>query len=65
MNKEKEVDVVDSREVELELTEKVDNLIIMCKIRESPIRNMMTKARLNGKVVIITKKVLVPVINIR
>ena len=35
MNKDKEVEVVDSREVEIEPMEKVVDLTIMCKIREN------------------------------
>ena len=59
MNKDKEVKVVDSREAEVDLMEKVADLIILCKIRENLNIKMMTKVRLNGKVVILTKEVLV------
>ena len=58
MNKDKEVDVVDSREVEVDLMEKVATLTILCRIKENLNRRMMKKIRLSGKVVIHTEKVL-------
>ena len=36
MKKDKEVEVVDSREAEVDLMEKVEDLKILCKIRENP-----------------------------
>ena len=59
MNKDKKVDVVDSREVEGDPMEKVLDLTIMCKTRKNMSGRMKIKARLNGKVVIPTKLVLV------
>ena len=59
MNKDKEVEVVDSREEEVDLMEKVGDLIIWCKIRENMNGRMMTKEILSGKVVILTEEVLV------
>ena len=58
MNKDKEVEGVDSREVEVDLMEKVADLKIMCKIRENLNGRMMTKMRPSGKVVVLTKEVL-------
>ena len=52
MNNEKEVKVVDSREVEVDL-------IVLCKIRENLNERMMIKERPSGKVVILTNEVLV------
>ena len=59
MNKEKEVEVVDSREAEVDLMEKVADLTILCRIKENLNGRMMTKARPNGKVVILTKEALI------
>ena len=53
MNKDKEVEMVDSREAEVDLMEKVVDLTIMCKIRANLNRRVMTKARPSGKVVIL------------
>ena len=49
MNKDKKVEVEDSREEEVDLMEKVENMN----------GRMLIKARLSGKVVILTKEVLV------
>ena len=58
MDKEKEVEVVDfietdvdSREIEVDF-ENVEDLKILCKIRENLNGKMMTKERPSGKVVI-------------
>ena len=59
MNKDKEVDVVDSREAEVDIMEKVVDLIVLCRIKENRNGRMMTKARLNGKVVILTEEALI------
>jgi len=48
--------VVDSREVEVDLMEKVVDLTVLCKIRENLNRRMMKKARLSGKVVILMRR---------
>ena len=56
MNKYKEVEVVDSREAEVDLMEKVEDLIVMCKIRENMNGRMMIKERPSGKVVIPTEE---------
>ena len=58
MNKDREVEVVDSREVEVDLMEKVVDLTILCRIKESLNGRVMTKARPNGKVVILTEEAL-------
>ena len=59
MDKEKEVEVVevietevDSREIEANLIENAEDLKILCKIRKNMNGKMMTKERLSGKVVI-------------
>ena len=59
MNKDKEVEVVDSREAEVDLMEKVENLTVLCNIRENLNGRMMIKARPSGKVVILTEEILV------
>ena len=59
MNKEKEVEVENSRELKVDLTVKVEDLIILYKIKTNLNGRMMTKARLNGKVVILTKEALI------
>ena len=51
--------MVDSREAEVDLMEKVVDLTIMCKIRENMSGKVMTKARPNGKVAILTEEILV------
>ena len=50
MNKDKEVEVVDSREAKVDLIEKVADLTILYKIRK--------KTRPSGKVVVHTEEVL-------
>ena len=60
MNKDNEVEVVDSREVEVDLMEKVADLIVLCRIKGNLNGRMMTKERMNGKVVIFIEEVLVP-----
>ena len=59
MNKDKEVEVVDSKEVEVDVMEKVADLTILCRIKANLNGRMMTQARLSGKVLILTKVVLV------
>ena len=59
MNKEEEVEVIDSREVVVDLMKKVVDLTILCKIRENLNGKVMKKERINGKVVILTKEVLI------
>ena len=59
MNKDKEVEVVDSREAEVDLIEKVSNLIVLCRIKENLNRRVMTKERLNVKVVILIEEALI------
>ena len=61
MNKEKEVDVIDSREVEVDLMEKVEDLTNFCKKRENLIVRMKIKARLGGKMEIPIEVVLDPI----
>ena len=58
MKKYKEVEVVESREVEVDLKVKVADLIMLYKIKENLNGRMMTKIRPSGKVVIHTKEVL-------
>ena len=53
MNKDKEVEVVDSKEAEVDLMVKVADLTILSKIRENLNGKVMSKTRLNGKVVIL------------
>ena len=55
MNKGKEVEVIDSREAEVDLMEKVVDLTVLCRIKENLNGRVMTKARPNGKVVILTE----------
>ena len=50
--------MVDSREVEVDLMEKVEDLTIFSKIRENLNGRMMTKIRQSGKVVVLTEEVL-------
>ena len=54
----KEVEVVDSEEVEVDLLEKVADLIVLCRIKANLNGRMMTKIRLNGNVVVHTEEVL-------
>ena len=56
MNKGKEVKVVDSREVEVDRMERVVDLTVLCRIKENLNGRVMTKARPNGKVVILTEE---------
>ena len=58
MRKDKEVEVVDSREVEVDLMVKVVDLTILCRIKENLDGRMMTKKRSSGKVVAHTEEVL-------
>ena len=58
MNKDKEVELVDSREAEVDLMEKVADLTILCRIKANLNGRVMTKARPNGKVVILTEEAL-------
>ena len=58
MNKDKEVEVVDSRQIKADLMEKVADLMVLCKIRENLKGRMMLRERPSGKVVILTKEVL-------
>ena len=57
MSKDKEVEVVDSREAEVDLMVKVADLTILCKIKENMNGKMMTKTRPSGKEVAPTKEV--------
>ena len=50
--------MVDSREVEVDLVEKIVDLTILCKIKENLNGRMMTKARPSGKVVVHIEEVL-------
>lgn len=52
MNKDKEV------EAKVDLIEKVQDLIVLCKVKENLNGRMMTKTRLSGKVVVHTEEVL-------
>ena len=58
MDKDKEVEVVDSREEEVDPMEKVVDLKKLCKIRENLNGRMMTKTRPSGKEGAHTKEVL-------
>ena len=58
MNKDKEVEVVDSREGKVDLMEKVADLTIFCMIKENLKGKMMTKTRPSGKVVVQIEEVL-------
>ena len=51
--------MVDSREAEVDLMEKVVHLTILCRIKENLNGRVMKKARLNGKVVILTEEALI------
>ena len=51
--------MVDSREAEVGLVVKVEDLTVLCKIRENINERMMIKERLSGKVVILAEEVLV------
>ena len=58
MNKDKEVEVVDFREVEVDLIVKVEYLKKLCTIKENMNGRMMKNTRLSGKVVVHTEEVL-------
>ena len=58
MSKDKEVEVVDSREAEVDLMVKVVDLTIPCMIKENMNEKMMTKTRLSGNVVVHIEEVL-------
>ena len=47
------------KEVEVDLMEKVADLIILCRIKGNMNGRMMKKIRLSGKVVVLSKEVLV------
>ena len=51
--------MVDSREAKVDLMEKVVDLTILCRIKENLNGRVMIKARLNGKVVILTEEALI------
>ena len=51
--------MVDSREEEVDLMEKMTDLTILCKIRENLNGRMMKKARPSRKVVVLIEEVLV------
>ena len=59
MEKDKEVEVVDSKEVEEDLMVSVVDLIVLCKIKANLNGRMMKKTRPSGKVEVHTKEVLV------
>ena len=61
MNKDKEVEVVDSREAEVDLTMEMKNLIILCNSNENLNGKVKTKARQSGNVVIPTKVETIPI----
>ena len=58
MNKDKEEEVVDSREAKVYLMEKVVDLTVLCRIKENINGRMMKKKRPSRKVVIHTEEVL-------
>ena len=60
MSKDKEVEVVDSREAEVDLMVMVADLTILCRIKANLNGRMMTKIGLSGKEVAHTKEVLDP-----
>ena len=59
MNKDRKVEVVDSREAEVDPMEKVIDLTIILKIRANLNRRMTIKARLSGNVAILIEELLV------
>lgn len=59
MRKDREVEVVDSREADVDHIEKVVDLKILHKKKENMSEKVMRKTRLSGKVVIPTEEVLV------
>ena len=50
--------MVDSREAEVDLMEKVVDLTVLCRIKANLNGRVMTKARSNGKVVILIEEAL-------
>ena len=64
MTIDKEVEVVDSREVEVDLMEKVADLIVLCMIKENLNGKMMAKTRLSGKVVVITEEEVILILEV-
>ena len=58
MNKDKEVEVVDSREAEVDVMVKVVDLKVLYKIKENLNGGMMTKTRPSGKEVAHIEEVL-------
>ena len=50
--------MVDSKEAEVDLMDKVTDLKILCRIKANLNGRMMTKVRLNGNVVILIEEVL-------
>ena len=61
MNKDKEVEVVESREAEVDLTMEMADLIILCKIKENLNEKVKKKARQSGKVVFPTEVETIPI----
>ena len=51
--------MVDSREAEVDLMEKVEDLIVLCRIKANINRRMMRKIGSSGKVVVHTEEVMV------
>ena len=58
MNKDKEVEVVDSREAEVDLMEKVADLTILCRIKVNLNGRMTIRTRPSGKEVVHIEEVL-------
>ena len=59
MNKDKEVEVVDCKKEEVDLTMEMADLTILCKTKENLNGKVKTKARQSGKVVIPIEVVIV------
>ena len=59
MNKENEVEVVDSKEAKVDLKVKVLDLTFFCRIKANLRGRMMKNTSLSGKVVVHTEEVLV------
>ena len=59
MNKDRELEVVDSKEVDVDPMEIVVNVTILYKTRVNLNGKIMRKARISGKVVVPTEEVLV------
>ena len=51
--------MVDSKEAEVDLMEKVVDFIVLCRIKANMNGRVMTKARQNGKVVILIEEALI------